>query len=170
MSDAITQLEHLYREVAPALLAYFRRQPTLGPTAEDLVQDTFVRAIRGFPRLRQSVSPRAYLFGIARHVTIDALRAHRPTAELQIEPPAAEAAPDDERVFAMRAAIAALPEPQRETLQLKLQQELTYEEIAEVLAIPVGTVRSRLHHAIAQLREVLNPALPAARSSPTQSP
>lgn len=158
MSDATLQLEQLYREIAPALLAYFRRQPTLGSSAEDLVQDTFVRAIRGFPRLRQSVSPRAYLFGIARNVSIDALRAHRPTTELQAEPPAPEAAAADDRLPAMRAAIAALPEQQREALQLKLQQELSYEEIAEVLAIPIGTVRSRLHHAVATLRAGLNPS------------
>lgn len=158
MSDATLQLEQLYREIAPALLAYFRRQPTLGPSAEDLVQDTFVRAIRSFPRLRQSVSPRAYLFGIARNVSIDALRARRPTTELANEPAAPEPDTPDDRLPAMRAAIAQLPEPQREALQLKLQQELSYEEIAEVLAIPIGTVRSRLHHAIATLRAALNPS------------
>lgn len=160
MPDAIAQLEHLYRDLAPALLAYFRRQPTLGRSAEDLVQDTFVRAIRTFSRLRQSVSPRAYLFGIARHVSIDALRAHHPTEELLIDPPAPESAAVDDRLPAMRAAIATLPDAQRETLQLKLQHELSYEEIAEVLAIPVGTVRSRLHHAVAHLREALNPPPP----------
>lgn len=158
MSDATLQLEQLYREIAPALLAYFRRQPTLGPSAEDLVQDTFVRAIRSFPRLRQSVSPRAYLFGIARNVSIDALRTRRPTTELANEPVAPEPETPDDRLPAMRAAIAQLPEPQREALQLKLQQELSYEEIAEVLAIPIGTVRSRLHHAIASLRAALNPS------------
>jgi RNA polymerase sigma-70 factor (ECF subfamily) len=55
----------------------------------------------------------------------------------------------------MRAAITELPGPQRETLMLKLQHELSYEEIAEVLAIPVGTVRSRLHHAVLQLRQIM---------------
>lgn len=165
MPDAIAQLEQLYRELAPALLAYFRRQPTLGRSADDLVQDTFVRAIRGFSRLRDSVSPRAYLFGIARHVSIDALRAHRPTEELPDELPELDsAAPPDDRLPAMRAAIAALPAAQRETLQLKLQHDLSYEEIAEVLAIPVGTVRSRLHHAVARLRQALIP--PAPPSAP----
>ena len=154
MPDAISQIEQLYRDLGPALLAYFRRQPTLSRLAEDLLQDTFVRALRGLPRLQQSASPRAYLYGIARHVSIDALRAHRPTEELTADPPA-ESAACDERLPAMRAAIAALPEPHREALQLKLQNELSYEEIAEVLAIPTGTVRSRLPHAVARLREAL---------------
>ena len=158
MPDAINQLEQLYRDLAPALLAFFRRQPTLGRLAEDLVQDTFVRAIHSLPRLRASVSPRAYLFGIARHLSIDALRSHRPTEELLFDPPADEPGPADERLLTMRAAIAGLPIAQRETLQLKLQHELSYEEIAEVLDVPVGTVRSRLHHAIAHLRDALNPA------------
>ena len=160
MPDAINQLEQLYRDLAPTLLSYFRRQPTLGRFAEDLVQDTFVRAIRRFTYLRDSVSPRAYLFGIARHVSVDALRTHRPTEELLVEPPAEASPPVDDRLLAMQIAIAGLPEPQRETLQLKLQHELSYEEIAEVLAIPVGTVRSRLHHAVAHLRAALNPPPP----------
>lgn len=155
MDDAVAQLEALYRDLSPALLAYFRRQRALAGTAEDLLQDTFVRAIRGFTRLRSSVSPQAYLFGIARHVSLDALRAHRPTEEFFTEPAAPAAAPEDARLDRMRAAIASLPEAQRETLLLKLHHELSYDEIAEVLGIPVGTVRSRLHHAVNQLRAAL---------------
>lgn len=161
MSDALAQLEQLYRDLAPALLAYFRRQPRLQGSADDLLQDTFVRALRSLSRLQVSVSPRAYLFGIARHVGLDALRAQRPTEELPADWPDDTTRPADDRLPAMRAAIAALPEFQREALQLKLQHDLSYEEIAEVLAIPVGTVRSRLHHAVARLRESLNPP-PAA--------
>lgn len=161
MDDALAQLDQLYRDTAPALLGYFRRQPALAGAAEDLLQDTFVRAIRGFDRLRGSVTPRAYLFGIARHVSLDALRARQPVDELATEPAAPAAPPEDTRLEPMHAAIAALPAPQRETLLLKLRHELSYEEIAEVLAIPVGTVRSRLHHAVAQLRLILNPPPPS---------
>ncbi|MBI5692262.1 MAG: RNA polymerase sigma factor [Verrucomicrobia bacterium] len=160
MPDAIPQLEQLYREIAPDLLAYFRRRPSLRSTAEDLVQDVFVRAFRGFARLAACASPRAYLFGIARHVGLDALRSHRPTTELPAELPAPEAPPTDERLEVMRAAIAALPDLHREALELKLHHELSYEEIAEILAVPIGTVRSRLHHAVAHLRESLHPPGP----------
>lgn len=155
MDDAVTQLETLYRDLSPALLAYFRQQRALSGAAEDLLQDTFVRAIRGFARLHASVSPRAYLFGIARHVSLDALRARQPTVELFVEPAAPAAEAEDPRLERLRAVIANLPAPQRETLLLKLRHELSYDEIAEMLGIPVGTVRSRLHHAVNHLRTAL---------------
>jgi RNA polymerase sigma-70 factor (ECF subfamily) len=156
--DDHDSLEQLYREAAPALLAYFRHQPALAGAAEDLLQDTFVRALKHRDRLEAAVSRRAYLFGMARHVGLDALRKAAPVgtpAELQIAPVAGE----DGRLESMRAAIAELPPPHREALLLRLQQELSYEEIAEVLDIPVGTVRSRLHHAVLRLRQALNPPI-----------
>ena len=159
MNPGTSQLEELYRELAPALLGYFRRRPSLAGAAEDLLHDTFVCALEHRERLRASVSARAYLFGIARHVGTDALRRRRPTEEF-FETAAESVAPKDDRLDAMRAAIAALPEPQRETLLLRLQQELSYEEIAEVLGIPVGTVRSRLHGAVRRLHEILKPVNP----------
>lgn len=146
----------LYRETGPGLLAYFRRRPGLAAAAEDLLQDTFIHALRRPERLAGSVSPRAYLFGIARHVGQDALRRQKPTVELE-EMAAGPAADEDARLEPMREAIARLPEMQREALQLKLKHELSYEEIVEVLGIPTGTVRSRLHHAVRMLRETFNP-------------
>jgi RNA polymerase sigma-70 factor (ECF subfamily) len=157
MDNELEQLERLYREMGPALLGYFRRQPALAGAAEDLLQDTFVRALKRIDRLQASVSQRAYLFGIARHVCIDALRRLRVVEELPAETPAMTLT-TDERLEPMRLAISELPEMQREALLLKLQQELSYVEIAEVLAIPVGTVRSRLHHAVLHLRQTLNPS------------
>ena len=154
MSDEMDQMDHLYREAGPAVLAYFRHQPALAGAAEDLLQDTFVRALRHRDRLDGAISQRAYLFGIARHVGLDALRRQKPVEEF-VEPLVSPVSREDARLEPMRAAIAGLPPAQRETLLLKLQQELSYEEIAEVLAIPVGTVRSRLHHAVLQLRQTL---------------
>lgn len=150
------QFEDLYRETGPGLLAYFRHRPSLATQAEDLLQDTFHRAWQHPERLAAAVSPRAYLFGIARHVAHDALRRARPT-ELFQESVAAAPAEEDGRLEDVRAGIGRLPEAQRETLLLKLQHELSYEEIAAVLGIPVGTVRSRLHAAVESLRATLNP-------------
>jgi RNA polymerase sigma-70 factor (ECF subfamily) len=158
LMDDPDSLEQLYREAAPALLAYFRHRPALAGAAEDLLQDTFVRALKHRERLETAVSRRAYLFGIARYVCLDALRRVKPdgeAAELQSIP---EVQPD-ERIESMRAAIAGLPPLHREALLLRQQQDLSYEEIAEVLEVPVGTVRSRLHHAVLRLRNVLNPPI-----------
>ena len=152
------QLEQFYLETAPALLAYFRHQPALSGAAEDLLQDTFVRALKHRDRLETAVSRRAYLFGIARHVGLDALRRVKPDGEAAELHSIPEVQPD-ERLESMRAAIAELPPLHREALLLKLQQDLSYEEIAEVLDIPVGTVRSRLHHAVFRLRQILNPPI-----------
>ena len=157
MDTQLDQLERLYREIGPALLGYFRRQPALAGTAEDLLQDTFVRALKRFDRLQTSVSQRAYLFGIARHVGIDALRRLRVVEELPADTPAVTQE-TDERLEPMRQAIAELPEMQREALLLKLQQELSYKEIAEMLTIPINTMHSRLHHTVLHLRQVLNPS------------
>jgi RNA polymerase sigma-70 factor, ECF subfamily len=157
MDPTLDRLEQLYREMGPALLGYFRRQPTLAGLAEDLLQDTFVRALTRIDRLQTSVSQKAYLFGIARHVGIDALRQMKAADKMATEAPAMTEKLD-ERLEPMRQAISGLPEAQREALLLQLQQELSYAEIAEVLDIPVGTVRSRLHHAVLNLRQTLNPS------------
>ena len=58
-------------------------------------------------------------------------------------------------LFSGQDAVARLPEPFREVLELRLREELSYGQIAQVLEIPVGTVRSRLHHAVQRLRESL---------------
>lgn len=156
MNDFVNQLETLYRENGPDLLAYFRRRPSLNAAAEDLLQDTFVRAFKQLERVKASSSPRAYLFGIARNVGLDALRKHPVTEEFADQAPSAEQPPNP-RLETMRNAMATLPEAQREVLELKLKHELTYEEMAGVLQIPIGTVRSRLHHAVQALREKLDP-------------
>ncbi|NUQ48120.1 MAG: sigma-70 family RNA polymerase sigma factor, partial [Phycisphaerae bacterium] len=75
-----------------------------------------------------------------------------PETAAALPQPARQAA---ERVERMRLAIARLPDAQRESLELRLRDELSYEEIAEVTGAPVGTVRSRLHHAVRGLREML---------------
>jgi len=148
--DAVTRLEALYRDVGPALVAYLRRAFDAG-LAEDLLHETFFQAARRIERLSQAVSPRAWLFAIARNVAVTALRRRRPTQELPAELTAAVPT-EDPRLEGVRQAIAGLPDAFRETLELRLREELTYEEIADVLAIPVGTVRSRLHQALRRVR------------------
>jgi RNA polymerase sigma-70 factor (ECF subfamily) len=144
---------NLYDQVGPALLAYFVRRHRQPQLAEDLLQDTFVQAMKRPERVEQAVSARAYLFGIARHLSQEACR--QPELELL---PEVEARPDrtfeaNPRLEHMREAIHSLTPPHREVLELRLQQEFSYEEISSALGIPIGTVRSRLHCAVKLLRE-----------------
>ena len=152
--EALTRLEALYREVGPDLLSYLRRAAGDLHTAEDLLHETFMQAARRVERLADAVSVRAWLYAIARHVAATAYRRRRRVEHL----PADLAEPEkteDPRLERMRQAIAELPPAMRETLELRLRCELSYEEIADVLEIPVGTVRSRLHGALQRLRAAL---------------
>lgn len=147
------EIETLYREHGAAVLSYLeRRCPT--ECAPDLLQETFLQVVRQADRKEEVITPRAWIFGIARNVLSRYFRDQPP------EPSAFEAAltssePEDARLPRMREAMARLPAELRETLELRIGQELSYEEIAAVLQIPLGTVRSRLHHAVKRLREAL---------------
>jgi len=158
MSEAMQKrLEDIYRETGPDLLAYFRRFHGPAPVADDLLQDTFLRALRKPDRVFAAASPRAYLFGIARHLSIDALRRRPPPTETLTDAFAAEPRADaDPRLDTLRQAITRLPAEQREVLELRLRHEMSYEELAVALEIPIGTVRSRLHFALRRLRESLS--------------
>jgi RNA polymerase sigma-70 factor, ECF subfamily len=150
--------DSMYRQVGPDLLAYFTRRHGEVHLAEDLLQDTFIQAIKQDERVRNAVSSRAYLFGIARHMSQEVFRhAVQSVAEIpELTVPAAPAV--DPRLEAMYQAIQVLPPAQQEVLELRLRHELSYEEIATVLGIPVGTVRSRLHLVMLRLREDLRRA------------
>ncbi len=156
MDEAMVQVRVLYEEHGGALLRYLRGLTGRPDLAEDLLHDTFIQAVRGLDRLQRADSARAWLFSIARHLGLNAVRRARPTLPLSEGLTAAPVPEEDPRRLRMREAIGDLPEPQREALVLRLAQGLSYEEIAEVLAIPVGTVRSRLHNAVKNLRERLN--------------
>lgn len=152
----MVQVRVLYDEHGGDLLRYLKGLTGRTEMAEDLLQETFVQAMKGLDRLREAVSARAWLFSIARHLGLNALQRRRATVSLSEDVAAAPRGDVDPRREQVRQALGDLPGPQREALTLRLAQGLSYEEIAEVLGIPVGTVRSRLHNAVKTLRERLN--------------
>lgn len=154
------QLESLYQQHAPDILHYLRRLARDPAEAEDLLQETFLEAARHWEGVAAACSPRAWLFGIARNLSRGTRRRWRiwRTQPLPERLGAAASPAEDPRLESMRAAIGELSAPYREALELRLRHDLSYAEIAEVLSIPVGTVRSRLHEAVTQLRERLQPA------------
>jgi RNA polymerase sigma-70 factor (ECF subfamily) len=160
MDDTRQWIEALYRETGPQLLVFLSQRVGESGGAQDLLQETFAAALRNPERLRATRSARAYLFGIARHLAASDRR--RSARSFQPLPAnlAAEETISDPRLEWLRAGIARLKPEFREALELRLQHELSYEEMAEALDLPIGTVRSRLHNAVSQLRRLVHQADP----------
>jgi RNA polymerase sigma-70 factor (ECF subfamily) len=131
--------------------------------AADVTQDTYIRAWDARAELRDGAAAMGWLCRIARNVAHDRRRSWWSRTRAPLEdaahadaPSGATAAPDDallaaERAGAVRNELAALPEKHRVVLVLREVEELSYEEIAVALGVPVGTVESRLHRARAGL-------------------
>ena len=126
--------------------------------ALDVMQDTFTYLLRQFPGFRLTAQFKTFLYPVVRHNAIAIARKHRrfftPDApDLNPSPPPAcgfAASPD--HLSPLAAALESLPPAQREVLILRFADDLTLAEIAAAVQIPLGTVKSRLHHALAALR------------------
>jgi len=131
--------------------------------AEDLVQETYVKALRGFSGFQLGTNFRAWMFRILRNTFLTSRNGLKSTAVSDEEVETiASAAPNPETVLIertdremVRQGLTELPVPFREILLLCEVEEMSYEEIAQVLAIPVGTVMSRLYRARKALRSLL---------------
>ncbi len=143
--------------------------------AEDLVQDTFIRVLKSIKRYTHQGSFSTWLYRIAVNLCKDHLKRKRlPMVSLHdyyttgsgekiyVQDRVADekARTDDslkaeEREELVRRLLAGLPEEQRIVILLKEYQELTFREIAEVLEVPEGTVKSRLYHALKAMKENL---------------
>jgi RNA polymerase sigma factor (sigma-70 family) len=127
-----------------------------GPgAADDCFQETFIAALRAYPRLRRGSNLRAWLFAIARNKAIDHHRATRraplPVEELpeRAAPPRAEPPNGD-----LWAAVAALPEKQRAAVVLRFVGDLSHREIGAVLDCSDAAARRNVHEGLKRLREV----------------
>jgi len=164
----VTRDERFETEALPHLRALYGtayRMTRNAHDAEDLVQETFLRAYRGFDRYEPGTNIRAWLFTILHRARTDAFRraGRSPqTVEMAGEGPAvpapqealASGAEDIER------ALLALPEVFRVAVVLRDVEDLSYDEIAGVLDIPIGTVMSRIHRGRALLRAALSKRTP----------
>lgn len=121
--------------------------------AEDVAQEAFIRGFRELRNLRDDRAFSAYLYRICVRLCMDRLRSRRP------EPAEFDAIQGDEgsavedRVV-IQKLLAELNPELRTTLVLREIEQLSYEEVAEVMHVPVGTVRSRLHTARERFREL----------------
>ena len=117
--------------------------------AEDAVQDAFIRAYRGLPQFRGAARFSSWLYRIVVNESVRMMRSrHGAVEDVDLDSECASSEHmDTERALMVRECLASLPEKLRVVLALRGQEELDYSDIAEILSIPVGTVRSRLHEA-----------------------
>jgi RNA polymerase sigma-70 factor (ECF subfamily) len=139
--------------------------------AEDLVQETYAKALRGFSSFQAGTNFRAWMYRILRNSFLSSRTGLKTTVVLDEEDAsvAAENATPESLLIEqanremVRQALEGLPIPFREILLLCEVEEMTYQEIAETLAIPIGTVMSRLYRARQALRTALRERIEGGR-------
>jgi RNA polymerase sigma-70 factor, ECF subfamily len=155
--------ERLLTELGPRILAYVRRTYGGQQDAEEIVSETFFRAAKNITAVRASARQDLYLLTIARNLCRDRFRRSRhgplPEDYLQGEPDDVPEPQENvaraEQLATLREAVDALPENLREVVVLRLSTGLRFEELAELLKVPLGTALSRMHAAVQRLRETL---------------
>lgn len=162
----------LFARYQQPLFGYFRRRIADAARAEELTQDTFVAVLRGAARWEQAALFRTYLYAVGWKI----LQAERRKAAFRAAFFGREATDRDLAVettldtdVLMRDAVGRLERMDREVLLLREFEQLSYAEIAEVLGLPVNTVRSRLFRARTALRDVLTAPVATAAKGMTES-
>ena len=165
--------EKAYRELVemyqPRIYSLSLRMVRRSEDAQDVTQETFVRMFRALDRYDPQRPFAAWLFSIASRLSIDHIRRrkHQPLPlthrdrddeeyTIDVEDPGLkpdEVASRSEEEDRTKALIDSLPPHYRIVVLLRHQQDLSYEEIAEALHLPLGTVKARIHRARALLKE-----------------
>lgn len=158
--------EELAMPLFDALYSYARWMTRDAVEAEDLVQETYLKALRGFDSFAQGSNFRAWMYRILRNTFLTSRTGLRAAPKVSIDDdPEEYDVPSFEtpeslymsRATAdqLRSAIESLPLPFREVLLLADVENMSYKEIAETLAIPIGTVTSRLLRARRKVRNAI---------------
>ena len=173
-AEIFTELVHRYERELYRYLARYLGDPTL---AEDVFQNTFLQVHLKRGLFEEGRPFRPWLYAIATHQAVDALRKAGRHPTISLDQRVGGGSPDSEagnlidllvseetgplsrmqeteRQQWVRESIARLPDALRQTLILAYHQDLKYREIAEILKIPVGTVKSRLHAALEKLQQM----------------
>lgn len=154
----------LYETYGPRVKAYMMRRGADAGTAEDLAQETLLMVWRKAALYAgDKGSMTTWVFAIARNLRIDRLRREMPwqelpegrLAEASGDPLPDEAIAEKERQQRVQAALAGLPPEQKEVVALAYLEGLSHSEIAERLAMPLGTVKSRMRIAYQKIRAAL---------------
>ena len=183
-AQAFKQLVDRYRD---RMLQFFYRLCWDRDRAEDLAQELFLKLLLGSRRYRPEGRLSTFVYRVATNLWIDHYRQTKPRPRFysydqvtlpgaEIDTPREYAGPartpvqelaDDEEKAAMRHALESLTEPHRIVFELAVYQERPYQEISDLLGIPVGTVKSRMHNTVQALKRMLGDAAQRRAESDT---
>ena len=163
--DAFEQLVRLYEKRVYALTSRMCRNPA---DAEEAAQEAFLAAWQGLPFFRGDASFSTWLYRLASNACVDVLRRevrHQAAASLDdedaaIDPPDGSLSPHDEAERSelrqqIEEGLAALPPDYRQVLILRELHQRSYDEIADILSLDLGTVKSRINRGRKRLRKIL---------------
>ncbi|MGD9763172.1 MAG: RNA polymerase sigma factor [Candidatus Binatia bacterium] len=136
-------------------LAHFIYRQTGGRDVDDLYQETWMRVVGAAPRFDARRRFSTWLFQIAVNLCRDWHRRRPPEATAGVAAVDPGSLTRAESAADAAALLARLPEAQREVLVLRYFHDLSEDEVAAILAIPKGTVKSRMHHALARLQAIV---------------
>jgi len=168
-----TALRELMRRHGKALHRYCREALADSALADDVHQQIFIEAYRDLPRFEPRASVRTWLFAIARHRVLDALKCRRreqartsddDLTDAPAPQPLASATLDAVKLArALEASVASLPESTRTVVLLRYAQDLTFEQIAMTVGESAGTVQARVARALPVLRRALERRIGGSR-------
>jgi len=164
LAGDIGAFDALYARHERHLFAFILRHIRDRQEAEDVLHEAFMALLRERDGGRRATSFRAWLFQVTRHLCLNRLRSRRRAASAieHVAHEPSEPAQHPERALqeresaaALESAVSRLPTSLAELYQLRAGG-MSYEELSEVLAIPIGTVKSRMHQMVCLLREEMS--------------
>jgi RNA polymerase sigma-70 factor (ECF subfamily) len=151
-ADAMEELYQRYRDrVVRQAFRYTRSRDD----ALDVLQETFAYLITKFPGFELRSKMTTFLFPVVRSLSLTLINKRSRTASLENGVPEPSESPEEEPSAGtddLADAVASLPLEQREVIHLRFSEDMPLAEISEVLEVPLGTVKSRLHNALQKLR------------------
>jgi RNA polymerase sigma-70 factor (ECF subfamily) len=159
---------HLFERYSRPVTSFIFDMVNQRELAEELAQETFVRAYRGLATVREDTKLSTWLFGIAKNVAYESIRARRRRTMVGIDEVAevpesgSTRRPEDELLNkelggVIQKALAALDDDKRVVFTLKIFQQKSYEEIAEITGFSIPKLKTDLHRARAEMRRRIGP-------------
>jgi RNA polymerase sigma-70 factor (ECF subfamily) len=160
-------LEELFARYRQPLFGFFRRRLESKERAEDLAQETFLAVMRAIERYEPRALVRTYLYGIAmKLLSAERRRLFRDAQTEFVSEPVTSTNPD--AVLVVRQALEKLDASEREILMLREYEQLSYGEIAELLRLPMNTVRTKLFRSRLAFKDHLVVESPTAGASASE--